>query len=128
MHHKKHFSLEEANSLLPFAESNLEKIIRLKNTLADKGFDIYKHPYFTGIHKNGSGKYSDEVEELINTLKKMENLGILIKNMDNGLIDFPHLRKNGEEVYLCYLLGEKSIKFWHSIQDGFAGRRTMDEL
>ncbi len=54
--------------------------------------------------------------------------GILIKGLDTGLIDFPHIRKNKEEIYLCYLLGEDEIKFWHRIEDGFTGRRPIEDL
>ncbi|MBV6478710.1 MAG: hypothetical protein HGGPFJEG_01467 [Ignavibacteria bacterium] len=91
-------------------------------------YDIYKHSFFGGITQNGSGVYPKEFTELIKIIKEITELGILIKSIENGLIDFPHVRDNGEEVYLCYLSGEEKIKFWHSLNDGFAGRRSIDEL
>ena len=54
------------------------------------------------------------------------NSGIEIKNLENGLIDFPSIRPNGEEVFLCWKLDEKDIEFWHGIKDGFDGRHHID--
>ncbi|MBM2840365.1 MAG: hypothetical protein HW412_893, partial [Bacteroidetes bacterium] len=54
--------------------------------------------------------------------------GIVVKGIDEGLIDFPHIRPNGEEVYLCWKLGEDDILSWHRIEDGFTGRKSIDQL
>jgi hypothetical protein len=54
----------------------------------------------------------------------MEGWDIEIKDPDRGLIDFHHER-DGEEVYLCYLLGEESIGYWHRLDAGFAGRQPL---
>jgi hypothetical protein len=51
-----------------------------------------------------------------------------VKSVDDGLIDFPHLRSNDEEVYLCWKLGESDIQFWHNIADGFSGRKPLKDL
>lgn len=128
MYHKKHFSIEEANSLLPLIDEKLNKIIFLKKSLDEQNYDIYKHSYFGGITQNGSGIYPKEFTELITNLNELTAMGIQIKSLDNGLIDFPHIRENGEEVYLCYIYGEESIKFWHSIKDGFAGRKPIEDI
>ena len=128
MYHSIHFSLSEATNLLPDLKIKLEKISELKKALDKKGYDIYRHQYFGGIGPNGTGKYPSELEELIININKITEKGILIKGIDNGLIDFPHIRENGEEVYLCFLLGEESIEYWHYIEDGFGGRRSIDNL
>ena len=54
----------------------------------------------------------------------MADRGILLKDPDRGLVDFPVLRE-GREVYLCWLLGETTIEFWHDIDAGFAGRQPL---
>lgn len=128
MYHTIHFSLSEATNLLPDLKIKLAKISELKKALDKKGYDIYRHQYFGGIGPNGTGKYPSELEELIININKITEKGILIKGIDNGLIDFPHIRENGEEVYLCFLLGEESIEYWHYIEDGFGGRRSIDNL
>ena len=73
-------------------------------------------------------KALSEMEELVAVVKDFAVKGILIKDINIGLIDFPHLRDNGEEVYLCYLLGETSIQYWHTIDGGFTGRLSTDNL
>ncbi|HMQ69165.1 MAG TPA: DUF2203 domain-containing protein [Ignavibacteria bacterium] len=128
MYHTIHFSLIEATDLLPDLKLKLTKISDLKKALDDKGYDIYRHQYFGGMGPNGTGKYPSELEEMIVMINKITEKGILIKGIDNGLIDFPHIRENGEEVYLCFLLGEESIGYWHYIEDGFGGRRSIDNL
>jgi hypothetical protein len=47
-----------------------------------------------------------------------------VKDIDEGLIDFPAL-SGGETVLLCWRLGEDEIRYWHSVEDGFAGRREL---
>jgi hypothetical protein len=128
MIHNKHFGLEEARELLPGIILKITRIVDLKKTLDEKGYDILKHQFFGGFGPNGTGRFPSELEELVKIFKDVTKDGILIKDINSGLIDFPHLRKNGEEVYLCFLLGEKDITYWHRTGDGFAGRREIDEL
>jgi len=68
------------------------------------------------------------METLVEILQQFDTRGIVVKEINLGLIDFPHIRKNGEEVYLCWKLGEDDIEYWHSIPDGYAGRKDIDEL
>jgi hypothetical protein len=58
-------------------------------------------------------------------LDNFEEIGCLVKDLDVGLIDFPALYR-GMEVYLCWRFGEADIRFWHPIDEGFAGRRPID--
>ena len=55
---------------------------------------------------------------------RLENWGIEVKDAERGLIDFYHER-GGEVVYLCYLLGEPTIEYWHGLRSGFAGREPL---
>jgi len=50
--------------------------------------------------------------------------GAQVKDIDEGLIDFPALSR-GEPVLLCWKLGEDEIRYWHTVEDGFAGRREL---
>lgn len=65
-------------------------------------------------------------------LDQINDLGVQVKGVQSGLIDFPHLRRTNdgreEVVLLCYRLGESDILFWHDLHNGFAGRRPTDEL
>jgi hypothetical protein len=69
-----------------------------------------------------------EYEMLLQVLSNLDNAGIIVKGIEEGLVDFPHLRKDGEEVYLCYQVGEETIHFWHPLDTGYAGRKPLSEL
>ncbi len=123
-----HFSLSEARALLSEIAPLVEEIVSLKQRLDERGYDVYRHQYFGGSGPNGEKVYPPEVERLVEVSQDMESKGILVKDLGQGLIDFPHIRENGEEVYLCWKLGEEDIGYWHRISDGFAGRKGIQEL
>ena len=58
-------------------------------------------------------------------VSRVQEIGCQLKDVESGLVDFPTLYR-GEEVYLCWKLGEPSITSWHHVADGFAGRRPID--
>jgi hypothetical protein len=122
------FSLEEAQQMLKSVRPKLEEIVRLKQTLDRKGYDVYRHQYLGGMGPNGQKMFPDEMELLVELLRQLNEEGVEVKDFNRGLIDFPHKRGSGEIVYLCYLLGEPQIEAWHSIESGFAGRRPLAEL
>lgn len=126
--HHKHFTLEEARKELTSVHALASKLVELKRTLNEKGWDVYRHQYFGGMGPNGDGRFPPEMEMLVDIVKGLEQRGIIVKGLDQGLIDFPHIRDNGEEVYLCWEVGENDIEYWHSIADGFAGRKSINEL
>ena len=128
MLHSVHFSVEQAIKLIEELKPLVEEMTGLKKILDEKNYDIYRHEYFGGMGPNGTGAFPVEMERLIEIIKKIASSGVLIKNIDNGLIDFPHIRKNGEEVYLCWKLGENTLEYWHLIQGGFSGRKNLREL
>lgn len=72
--------------------------------------------------------YPPELEELVRILSHLESIGVLVKSLDEGLIDFLNVRRDGEVVCLCYKLGERDILFWHSLESGFAGRKSITIL
>ena len=126
--HQKHFTLEEARRELTTVHALATKLVELKRQLDMKGWDIYRHHFFGGRGPNGDGSFPREMETLVEIVKSFEQRGIVVKGVEQGLIDFPHIRGNGEEVYLCWKVGENDINYWHSIEDGFAGRKSIDEL
>jgi hypothetical protein len=128
MLHKRHFTLNEANRLLEIIKPLVDKMTELKTVLDEQGYDIFRHQYFGGIGPNGTGEFPKEMEDLVEVVKKIASYGVLIKSIDNALFDFPYIRPNGEEIYLCWQKGEDQILFWHKIPDGFSGRKNIDEL
>jgi hypothetical protein len=126
--HPIHFSLGEAQSLLPEIIAILEQMQELKRQLTARGYDMHAHRYFGGMGPNGLKAFPDQMEEIVRLNQKILTKGIILKDIETGLIDFPCIRSNKEEVYLCYRLGEPRIEFWHHIEDGFPGRQRIESL
>ena len=59
-------------------------------------------------------------------MERINNWGVQVKDLDTGLIDFPTLYK-GREVLLCWKLGEERIAYWHGVEEGFRGRKAIDD-
>jgi hypothetical protein len=87
------------------------------------------------VHSNGNAVHVEtlahQVADLQETLRagldQIQEWGIELKDLGQGLVDFPH-RRGGRVVYLCWRLGEDAIGWWHEIQAGFAGRQPIDTL
>jgi hypothetical protein len=62
--------------------------------------------------------------EIARLVSRIQGLGILVKDLDRGLVDFPAMRGD-EEVLLCWELGEDEVGFWHGLEEGFAGRKPL---
>jgi len=126
--HSKHFTFEEAQILVRKVKPMAVQLVQLKKQLDQQGYDIQRHQFFGGSGPNGERFFPPQLEQLVDILKKLEKMGILVKGIEQGLVDFPHVRSNGEEVYLCFKADEMEIKFWHSLESGFAGRKSLKEL
>ena len=126
--HAKHFTLDEARKELTSVHAAASRMVELKKSLDLMGWDIFRHRYFGGRGPNGDGSFPKEMEYLVEIVKSLDERGIVVKGIGEGLIDFPHLRENGEEVYLCWKVGEDDILYWHTIAEGYAGRKRIDKL
>lgn len=130
------FTLEEAQSLLPVLESLLRTAITSKKTMeeVDAELQALAHRVFLS-----GGMFLDVVplarrkaerakaeQRAKDALGEIDSIGVQVKDIDIGLLDFPCLVE-GEIVLLCWKLGEKSITHWHGTQEGFAGRKPIDE-
>ena len=127
--YKKHFSIEEARALVPQMQVQFKKIhallaeIKTGQEAAGETLRISKGngkgPIVAGL-----GPKIAEVQKEIETIAE---LGIQIKDLQRGLIDFPHFLHDdqGHEVFLCYELTEDTVRYWHEIEDGFAGRQPL---
>jgi hypothetical protein len=71
-----------------------------------------------------AGEVESEARELTRVIDEIVDRGAQVKDIDEGLIDFPAL-SGGETVLLCWKLGEDEIRYWHTLEDGFAGRREL---
>lgn len=120
------FTLEEANSMLPelrrlFAGIKAERAVMKR--LAPEAKRAYEHANQGGGTMVGT-RYAQTLVNVMEHLQTIHSLGIEIKDLERGLCDFPSLRE-GRVVYLCWLLGEDRIEWWHDIEAGFAGRQPL---
>ncbi len=103
-----YFTPEEANRILPQVREIIQRVVVLKKTI-----------------DTSSGKSRNEsVDELGIQISKLEEIGVELKDMETGLVDFPADRF-GELVSLCWKLGEDRILYWHRSSEGFRGRKLL---
>jgi hypothetical protein len=69
-------------------------------------------------------EFTREGEAVAQCVRRLEALGVLVKDLDTGLVDFPALRE-GEEVLLCWQAGEDEVAYWHGLDEGYAGRKSL---
>ena len=130
------FDLKQAELLLPRLEQLLRAAMEAKTFLTEFGQELARQMerivLAGGCQVNVSGiahtkKQKDEsAQRLQQIVEEIENTGCLLKDLDIGLVDFP-CRVAAQEVYLCWKLGEPHIHFWHNTDEGFAGRKPIDE-
>ena len=126
--YKKHFSLEEARTYLTRLEFDIRELIRLKSQLEKIGFNLYTRKYRPGFNPDTKNEFPDEFLQLVEIIQALIDDGLIIKGIEEGLIDFPALRQNGDEVFLCWKSGETDIHSWHTLDGGFRGRRPILEF
>ena len=129
------FTLEEAQALLERVEPLLQAAVDAKAEAERVDREIQKTVgaiSLAGGMEIDPARFAERkasknraIQQAKESLQEIQQLGVLVKDLDSGLIDFPALR-GGEEVYLCWKLGEDRIKWWHRIEDGFAGRKPID--
>jgi hypothetical protein len=126
MQEKRYFTLEEANQCIPELVDEISLLRAIRNELAAYHAEIT--PLLEVVSSNGGSQRTPALLKATanfqDILDRIENRGCHLKGLDPGLVDFLHLR-NGKEVYLCWRMGEKKIRYWHEIEDGFEGRQSL---
>jgi hypothetical protein len=125
-HFEKHFSVDEANDLLPELRQLLARIREVRHSLSiewERAQAVLKAAAHNGGGKEASGYVSD-LTRLNAVLQEFQRQGVVIKDFDRGLVDFPHWR-DGREVYLCWEMAEDQVRFWHGLESGYAGRQPI---
>jgi hypothetical protein len=130
------FTLQDAQTLLPTLESLLRTAITSKKLIEDVDAELQAvaHRVFlnggTLVNVIEVARRKAERERAVQHAKdavaEIHATGVQVKDIDIGLLDFPCVVE-GQIVLLCWKLGEKSITHWHGTQEGFAGRKPIDE-
>lgn len=122
----RHFTPDEANAMLPRLRPMLEQLIEAKSELTDAEAHEALSDAAPG---NGGGDPGRQVGEgfleVRSILGALEEAGIVIKDIDRGLIDFPAIIDD-REVFLCWELGEDGVTHWHDLEAGYGGRQALD--
>ncbi|HEY3825345.1 MAG TPA: DUF2203 domain-containing protein [Bryobacteraceae bacterium] len=132
----RYFTLAEARASLPMVGRSLREAVQAKThyveaekAIQDLGQRILMMGGLnvdTGAAEAWKTQYDSNAQTLKNAMERIEELGVLVKDLDTGLVDFPTLFR-GEEVYLCWRMDEDDIDHWHGVNEGFKGRRPIDK-
>jgi hypothetical protein len=124
--HARHFTVEEANGLIDQLEPMLRKLREARDQLTDAEAHAALGEAAPG---NGGGIEGRHVGEAFLQVRRIlvsiQEAGIVVRDIDRGLVDFPAIL-DGEEVYLCWELGEQEVGWWHEIEAGFGGRQPLE--
>ena len=127
------FTVEEANRTLPLVSRIVDDLVR------DHGLWEDKVREFELATVGASPEHPDAIAELLQSeaqrlareiegyIAELNDLGVIVKGMDTGLVDFRG-QMDGRDVYYCWKLGEASVMYWHEIDAGFVGRQRLHPL
>jgi len=125
----RYFTLQEANETLVTIRPLMDEVQSIRQKILAKQPEAWP-----AIEKSAGNGGNRALSNMIQDFEKLDALvhliqdtGVLIKDINIGLLDFPALR-DGREVYLCWQYGEGDIAFWHEVEAGFAGRQPIDEF
>jgi len=130
------FTLDEAQSLLPVLESLLRTAISGKKLIEEVEAEMQalQHRIFLngGTHVDivpvarRKAERAKAEQRDKDAIAEIDSIGVQVKDLDIGLLDFP-CEVDGHVVLLCWKMGESSITHWHGTDEGFAGRKRIDE-
>ncbi|HET7272186.1 MAG TPA: DUF2203 domain-containing protein [Rubrobacter sp.] len=120
------FTVEEANALLPTLREILADVALHRDLLREKA--PHMEPVLRAAFGNGGGRgsseYGVEAYNLYLDIERIRELGVVLKDLDMGLLDFPHERE-GRVVFLCWHPPEERVEYWHELDAGYSGRQPL---
>lgn len=132
----RYFTRDEAEKLLPKVERIIREALFLKAEFQESD-DSLRATMQDIMMRGGMTMDRDRIlkvkerrdsaaTKLQAALEAVQDEGCQVKDLDVGLLDFPTLYQ-GREVLLCWRLGESRIEFWHGLEEGFRGRKRIDD-
>jgi hypothetical protein len=126
VNHERHYTLEQATAALPWVRERLERLREGQALLGDRDA---REALSEASPGNGGGQPGQVVSEgflaLQRTLAELQEMEIVLRDLERGLVDFPSLR-DGREIYLCWVEQEEDeIGFWHDLEAGYGGRQPL---
>ena len=124
---KSYFSITDANKILPtvikkfnYAKKMKTEVMRIEQQLTSGMTPTTSLEEYTSIKR----KLNSVVTKFYQSIEDLESTGVVLKGLDDGLLDFPAKRFD-DEIWLCWKDGETEIKFWHEKDSGFMGRKPI---
>ena len=128
------FTPAEANNALAEVRPVADRLVAVRARMRE--LEHSQGALVTAIGGNGGGYAATDLnaaqtelgglaDAALAFVDKLEELGVVVKDLDLGLLDFPSERE-GEEVLLCWHVGEDSVSSWHGLEEGYAGRKPID--
>jgi len=121
------FTANEANAALPdvikkyeYALAKSNEVKKLEQQLQTSLSTVNSFEEYVTLKQ----KLNSAITKFYESVEILENTGVVVKSIDQGLLDFPSKRFD-EEVWLCWKYGETVIKFWHEKDSGFMGRKPI---
>jgi hypothetical protein len=125
----RYFTLQEARDALTAIRPLMDEIQAIRQKILARRPEVW--PVVERAAGNGGSQAASKIVEEFGRLDalvhQIQDTGALFKDINLGLLDFPALRE-GHEVYLCWKYGEEDIAFWHEIEVGYAGRKSVDSF
>jgi len=122
-----YFTLVEANETLLIIKPLITEIMNIRQAIVNRQPEVW--PVIQKAAGNGGSKAASqmalEFERLDELVHQVQDTGVIMKDINIGLLDFPSM-KDGREVYLCWKHGEDRIAFWHEVEAGYAGRQPIE--
>jgi len=122
-----YFTLKDANEILPVVIQKFKNIESMKNEVFKIQNEMENNPRYMSNFEDyviKKQELNSAISNLYKSIEELEKMGVMVKSIDEGLLDFPSKRFE-EEVWLCWNDGETEIKFWHGKDDGFMGRKPL---
>jgi Uncharacterized conserved protein (DUF2203) len=126
VNHERHYTLQQATAAMPWVS---ERLARLRAASAQLSDEEARAALSDAAPGNGGGEPGQLVSEgflaMRSALVELQEMDIVLRDLERGLVDFPSLR-DGREVYLCWVEQEEGeIGYWHDLESGFAGRQPL---
>ncbi len=121
----RHYTVEQANAALEWVSQRIDRLRAAREGLND---EEARAALGEAAPANGGGVpgrvVSEAFLEMRSALVELQEMEVVLRDLDRGLVDFPSIR-DGEEVFLCWEEGENEIGYWHELDAGYGGRRPI---
>tara|TARA_B100000029_G_scaffold336510_1_gene328620 strand:- start:1134 stop:1526 length:393 start_codon:yes stop_codon:yes gene_type:complete len=124
----KEYSLKDAEKMIPSLKRDFKNIVALKENLDEIGFDIVYGTFREGCSPNGTGSLPEDFLSFCKIIEeKFHKLGILLRSLEEGVVDFPSKRKN-KDIFLTWIYPASKIGYWYFPEEGYQEKKSINDF